>query len=243
MISIKLNQALERGSVSCLANNACKYLLIGSTSVSAVKSHLCQKSKVNCPSFPRPAGFLLVLHARWKIAPFSPSLSVKPPPHPLAPPGGQLTGSTDSNCHDPFQKLRTLYCSSFSIPAVWCESCGYWGRHLLTSRPRRVFRQWSSTGEVRGHWTRPPALGCVCVGKILVSVCWTLMLQSHVAAGAPPSSLHSVQHLIITTSATVLRPLYRSTCVSQHLQLRNWRILLVKVLLPVCLCWRPPAHS
>jgi len=37
------------------------------------------------------------------------------------------------------------------------------------------------------------------------------------------------------------RPLYRSTCVNQHLQ--NWRICWCKVLVPACPCWWQPAHS
>ena len=35
---------------------------------------------------------------------------------------------------------------------------------------------------------------------------------------------------------------YRSTCVSQHLQLRTGGFCSCKVLLPACPCWRQPAH-
>jgi len=45
-----------------------------------------------------------------------------------------------------------------------------------------------------------------------------------------------------TTTTTVLRPLYRSTCFSRHLQLRTGRFCWCKVLLPACPCWRQPAH-
>jgi len=46
-----------------------------------------------------------------------------------------------------------------------------------------------------------------------------------------------------TTATTVLRPLYRSTCVSWHLQLRTEGFCCCRVLLSVCPCWRQPAHS
>jgi len=45
-----------------------------------------------------------------------------------------------------------------------------------------------------------------------------------------------------TTTAS-LQPLYTSTCLSRHLQLRTGGICWCKVLLPVCPCWRQPAHS
>ena len=46
------------------------------------------------------------------------------------------------------------------------------------------------------------------------------------------------------TTSTVLRPVYRSTCVSRmHLQLRTGVFCWCKVLLPTCPCWRQPAHS
>jgi len=42
----------------------------------------------------------------------------------------------------------------------------------------------------------------------------------------------------------LLRPVYRSTCVSRmHLQLRTGVFCWCKVLLPACPCWRQPAHS
>ena len=41
---------------------------------------------------------------------------------------------------------------------------------------------------------------------------------------------------------TVLRKLYRSTCVSWHLQLRTGGFCWCRVLLPACPCWRQPAH-
>ena len=44
-------------------------------------------------------------------------------------------------------------------------------------------------------------------------------------------------------STTRERPLYRSTCVSRHLQLKTARrTLLSAVLLPTCPCWRQPAQ-
>ena len=44
------------------------------------------------------------------------------------------------------------------------------------------------------------------------------------------------------TTTTVLQPLYRSTCVSQHLQLRTGGFCCCKVLLPACRCWWQPMH-
>jgi len=48
-----------------------------------------------------------------------------------------------------------------------------------------------------------------------------------------------------TTEPTtiVLWPLYRSTSVSRHLQLRTGGFCWSKVLLPACPCWRQPVHS
>ena len=46
-----------------------------------------------------------------------------------------------------------------------------------------------------------------------------------------------------TQPATTLRLLYRSTCVSRHLQLRAEGFCWCKVLLPACPCWQKPAHS
>jgi len=47
-----------------------------------------------------------------------------------------------------------------------------------------------------------------------------------------------------TTSYHRFRPLYMSTCVSQHLQLRTGVFCWCKVSLPACPCWRQqPAHS
>jgi len=45
------------------------------------------------------------------------------------------------------------------------------------------------------------------------------------------------------THTTVLRPLYRSTGISRHLQLRTGGFCWCKVLLPGCPCWRQPVHS
>ena len=45
------------------------------------------------------------------------------------------------------------------------------------------------------------------------------------------------------TTTTILRPLYRSTCISQHLQLRSGGFCWCKVLLPACPCWQQPVHS
>ena len=40
------------------------------------------------------------------------------------------------------------------------------------------------------------------------------------------------------TTTTILRPLYRSTCVSLHLQFRTGGFCWCKALLPTCLCWQ-----
>jgi len=46
-----------------------------------------------------------------------------------------------------------------------------------------------------------------------------------------------------TTTTTILWPLYRSTCISQHLQLRTGGFCWCNVLLLACPCWLQPAHS
>ena len=43
-------------------------------------------------------------------------------------------------------------------------------------------------------------------------------------------------HQTTTTTTTVVRPLYRSTCVSRHLQLRTGAFCCCTVLLPACPC-------
>jgi len=44
----------------------------------------------------------------------------------------------------------------------------------------------------------------------------------------------------INTTTTVLQPVYRSACISQHLQLRTGGFCWCKVLLPSCpCCWQP----
>ena len=48
---------------------------------------------------------------------------------------------------------------------------------------------------------------------------------------------------ISPTQPPVLRPLYRSTSVSRHLQLRTGGFWWCKVLQPACPCWWQPAHS
>jgi len=54
--------------------------------------------------------------------------------------------------------------------------------------------------------------------------------------------LRSFSNNNYTTTITILRPLYSSTCVSQHLQLRTGGFCRCKVLLPTCPCWRQPVH-
>ena len=48
---------------------------------------------------------------------------------------------------------------------------------------------------------------------------------------------------IHATTATTLWPLYRSVCVSRHLQLRTGGFCWCKVLLPAYPCYQHPAHS
>ena len=55
-------------------------------------------------------------------------------------------------------------------------------------------------------------------------------------------SVSQLNSCTTTTTATVLQPLYRSTCVSWHLQLRTGGFRWCKVLLPTCPCWWQRAH-
>jgi len=41
-----------------------------------------------------------------------------------------------------------------------------------------------------------------------------------------------------STSMTILKPLYRTACISQQPQLRTGGFYWSKVLLPSCPCWR-----
>ena len=47
----------------------------------------------------------------------------------------------------------------------------------------------------------------------------------------------------ISSRTTVLRPLYRTTCIGRHRQLRTGGFCWSKVLLPACPCWWQLAHS
>ena len=44
------------------------------------------------------------------------------------------------------------------------------------------------------------------------------------------------------TKPPILQALYRSTCISWHLQLRTGGFCWCRVLLPTCPCWQQPAH-
>jgi len=48
---------------------------------------------------------------------------------------------------------------------------------------------------------------------------------------------------VTTTNTIILRPLYRTICVSRHSQLRTGGLCRSKVLLPTCPCWQQLAHS
>ena len=48
--------------------------------------------------------------------------------------------------------------------------------------------------------------------------------------------LFEVMWSITATTTTVLRPLYRSTCISHYLQLRTGRFCWCKILLSACPC-------
>jgi len=54
---------------------------------------------------------------------------------------------------------------------------------------------------------------------------------------------YKILYNIVQHNNNNLQPVYRSTCVSRHLQLRTGGFYWYKVLLPTCLCWREPAHS
>jgi len=47
--------------------------------------------------------------------------------------------------------------------------------------------------------------------------------------------------MLKTTTTIVLWPLYTSTCISWHFQLRTGGFCQCKVLLPTCPCWQQPA--
>ena len=63
------------------------------------------------------------------------------------------------------------------------------------------------------------------------------------SSGMPLKSHQTARHCCRNQPTAVLRPLYTSSCVSRHLQLRTGGFCWCKVLLPACLCWRQPAHS
>ena len=68
------------------------------------------------------------------------------------------------------------------------------------------------------------------------TVCHTDLATLSVTIGHN-CAIHAVRpNTTTTTTTTVLWPLYRSTCVSWHLQLRTGEFCWCKVLLPTCPC-------
>jgi len=65
----------------------------------------------------------------------------------------------------------------------------------------------------------------------------------HAVDGAQNFQRHSVSTNIITTTTTVLRLLYRKTCIRRHPQLRTGGFRWSKVLLPTCPCWQQLVYS
>ena len=70
-------------------------------------------------------------------------------------------------------------------------------------------------------------------------VSWAVSLPVGCYSPLPPSPFICIA---TTTKTTILRPLYRSTCISRHFQLRTGGFCWCKVLLPACPCWQQPVH-
>ena len=81
---------------------------------------------------------------------------------------------------------------------------------------------------------------CHCSEKTMTPTEGSHLQISHHPASA---SYHYFDTWRTTTITTVLRPLYRSTCISRHLQLRTGGLCWRKVLLPACPCSRKPVLS
>ena len=115
----------------------------------------------------------------------------------------------------------SLAMSGLKMP--WCDSPSGWVTSTSTSphvgRPRRY--------EPHASATTP---GCI---DSAISLTYSMIQQTG-----------PLIHLKITstTTTTVLRPLYTSNYIGQHLQLRTGGFCWCKVLLPACPCWWQPAH-
>ena len=77
---------------------------------------------------------------------------------------------------------------------------------------------------------------CVCV-----CVCLTRNSLYYIICQDLPFVLDF--ELFLSTTTTVLWPVYRSTCVSWHLKLRTGGFCSCKVFLPTCRCWWQPVQA
>jgi len=81
------------------------------------------------------------------------------------------------------------------------------------------------------------------IGNIFAKNCCNQTVYVKIIASQRWDVLFETQWICMHTfTTTVLRPLYRTTCVSQHPQLRTGGFCWSKVLLPRRPCWRQLAH-
>ena len=120
----------------------------------------------------------------------------------------------------------TLLCAILRVPQTVQDCVLYYYLSKMSANYKQLVRRHLSKRR-----TKPQKVG-------LLTYCILIL------------SLHRWLELLLfdyfnttVTDSTVLQPLYKSTCVNRHLQLRTGWFCWCKVLLPECSCWRQPAHS
>ena len=110
--------------------------------------------------------------------------------------------------------VRTLCCDRLKHVVMWAGSCRLNAMPYLSLSQQNKITRWPSESVPK------PAGSDSMRSPSLTVVPWTT-----------------------ASATTVSLPLYRSTCVSRHLQLRTGGFCWCNILLPTCPCWLQPVHS
>ena len=141
---------------------------------------------------------------------------------------------------------------SVCLSVCICLLCG--GRIKIVKTCQRIARLLDIVGDLDRFYSAWLSMsfqglfvGGVGGGVTEASVATDSALPRHITDRHQPRSAISETCLCCrcycTTTATVLRPLYRSTGCRRHLQLRTGGFCWCKVLLPACPCWRQPTSA
>ena len=92
------------------------------------------------------------------------------------------------------------------------------------------------------RYCRQSQLHSICRGTWYSPVIINQLLGSTRHPGLLTALCEGIKTDVVTTTNTILQPLYRTTDISQHPHLRTEGYCQNKVLLPACSCWWQPAH-